>query len=237
MSRDLSMSTAGSDDKGFEPLPAMQLGSRVYLALLEKIVSGHFEFGAPLRPDAVARQLSVSTTPVREALHRLENSNLVVKSPNQGWCVRSFTKQQIRELYEFRATLESLSIRLACERRTDEEVASMRTSHSIGETALANGDMNAYRIYNRDLHAAICRAAKNSYLSAVMGQLGLQSEMLSSKTIRIAGRPLRAVDEHKRLTDLVASRNAKAAERLMEHHVLSALEDILRLGTDDDLVR
>jgi DNA-binding GntR family transcriptional regulator len=158
---------------------------------------------------------------------------MVLKHPNQGWCVRNFTKKQIRELYEFRATLESFSIRLACERRTDEEIAALRACQSLGESALANGDMNAYRIYNRDLHATICSAARNSYLSAVMGQLGMQSEMLSAKTIRIAGRPLRAIDEHNRLTEYIASRDAQAAEKLMEHHVLSALEDILRVGTDE----
>jgi DNA-binding GntR family transcriptional regulator len=219
-----------SQDNPFEPLPTLQLGSRVYQALLDKIVSGQFEFGVPLRPDAIARQLSVSTTPVREALHRLESSNLVVKHPNQGWVVRTFTKQQIRELYEFRAALESFSVRLACERRTDEDVAALRAYQLVGERALENGDTNSYRIYNRDLHAAYCRAARNSYVSTVMGQVGLQSEMLSSKTIRMAGRPSRGIEEHSRLTEFIASRDASGASALMEHHILSALDDILRLG-------
>jgi DNA-binding GntR family transcriptional regulator len=219
-----------TQENPFEPLPALQLGSRVYQALLDKIVSGQFEFGAPLRPDAIARKLSVSTTPVREALHRLESSNLVVKHPNQGWVVRTFTKQQIRELYEFRAALESFSVRLACERRTDEDVSGLRAFQLIGERALANGDTNSYRVYNRDLHAAYCRAARNSYVSTVMGQVGLQSEMLSSKTIRMAGRPSRGIEEHARLTEFIASRDPSGAAALMEHHILSALDDILRLG-------
>jgi DNA-binding GntR family transcriptional regulator len=229
-------SNHNSQENPFEPLPTLQLGSRVYQALLDKIVSGQFEFGAPLRPDAIARQLSVSTTPVREALHRLESSNLVVKHPNQGWVVRTFTKQQIRELYEFRAALESFSVRLACDRRTEEEVA-VRDYQLVGERALANGDTNAYRIYNRDLHAAFCRAARNSYVSTVMGQVGLQSEMLSSKTIRMAGRPSRGIEEHARLTEFIASRNASAAGGLMEHHILSALDDILRLGLAEGVSR
>jgi DNA-binding GntR family transcriptional regulator len=230
-------SNHNSQENPFEPLPTLQLGSRVYQALLDKIVSGQFEFGAPLRPDAIARQLSVSTTPVREALHRLESSNLVVKHPNQGWVVRTFTKQQIRELYEFRAALESFSERLACDRRTEEEVAALRDYQLVGERALANGDTNAYRIYNRDLHAAFCRAARNSYVSTVMGQVGLQSEMLSSKTIRMAGRPSRGIEEHARLTEFIASRNASAAGGLMEHHILSALDDILRLGLAEGVSR
>ena len=100
----------------------LQLGARVYQALLNSIVSGQIEPGAPLRPDAIARQLEVSTTPVREAMHRLEGDGLAIKVPYQGWFVREYTEQQVRELYELRAALECFSVRLACQRITDEEV-------------------------------------------------------------------------------------------------------------------
>src|ERR1019366_149862 len=55
-----------------EPLENLQLGARVYQALLNSIVTGQIAPGAPLRPEAIARQLEVSTTPVREAMHRIE---------------------------------------------------------------------------------------------------------------------------------------------------------------------
>ena len=74
----------------------MQLGTRVYHVLLNGIVSGRFEPGAPLRPDAIARQLEVSTTPVREAMHRLEGDGLAIKLPYQGWFVCEHSRQQIR---------------------------------------------------------------------------------------------------------------------------------------------
>lgn len=213
-----------------EPLAeAPQLGTRVYQALVNSIVSGQIESGAPLRPDAIARQLEVSTTPVREAMHRLEGDGLAIKVPYQGWFVREYTEQQVRELYELRAALECFSVRLACRRITAEEMAWLRQHQATGEAALAAGDMDAYRIYNRDLHAAIMKAARNSYLFPMMGQLRLQSEMLMAKTIRIIGRPLRAIEEHHRLIELIDQRDGKGAEQLMEHHILSALEDIARL--------
>lgn len=211
------------------PLPGIQqLGARVHEALVESIVTGRIGPGTPLRPDVIAKQLEVSTTPVREAMHRLESEGLAVKLPYQGWFVREFTEQRIRELYEFRAALESLGVRLACERIIDEEVLRLREQQAAGAAALAASDMEAYRVYNRDLHASILRAANNSYLSSAMAQVALQSEMLTSKTIRIVGRPLRAIEEHARLIDLLARRDADEAERLMRLHILSALGDILR---------
>jgi DNA-binding GntR family transcriptional regulator len=90
--------------------------------------------------------------------------------------------------------------------------------------------MEAYRIYNRDLHAAITEAARNTYLSSAMGQLTLQSQMLMAKTIRLVGRPSRAIEEHRELIDLVGAGKKVEAQALIERHILSALEDILRFG-------
>ena len=213
-----------------EPLAeAPQLGARVYQALVNSIVSGQIAPGAPLRPDAIARQLDVSTTPVREAMHRLEGEGLAIKVPYQGWFVRAYTEQQVRELYELRAALECFAVRLACGRITADEIAWLWQHQASGEAALAAGDMDAYRIYNRDLHNAILKAARNSYLFNMMGQLRLQSEMLMARTIRIIGRPIRAIEEHHRLIELVQKPDTKGAEHLMERHILSALEDIVRL--------
>jgi DNA-binding GntR family transcriptional regulator len=207
----------------------MQMGARVYQALLNSIVSGQFEPGTPLRPDVIARQLEVSTTPVRESMHRLESDGLVVKVPYQGWFVREFTNEQIQELYEVRAALECLGVRLACERITDAEVDWLRNHQLVGEAALASGDKEAYRIYNQDLHAAILKAARNFHLSSMMDQLGLQNEVLMVKSVRIAGRALRAFEEHRLLIELIAQRQVKAAEQLMQTHILEALKDLIRL--------
>ena len=109
----------------------------------------------------------------------------------------------------------------------EEEIHWLREHQSVGEAALAAGDMGAYRLYNRDLHAAIMRAARNSYISGVMGQLQSQSEMLMARSIRIAGRPLRAIEEHHRLIELIAAHYPANAARLMNQHISSTIEAIL----------
>ena len=86
------------------------------------------------------------------------------------------------------------------------------------------------RIYNRDLHAAIVEAAGNAYLSSLMAQVDLQSQMLMAKTIRLAGRPSRAIEEHREIIDLIARRDERGAQELMQLHILSASEDIVRFA-------
>lgn len=209
---------------------SLQLGGRVYKVLANSIVSGKVASGSQLRPDVIARQLDVSTTPVREAMHRLESDGLLVKVPYQGWYVREFTEKEIRELYEFRASLERFSIRLACDRITPQDVKWMRKHQIAGKTALKSKDMEEYRVYNRDFHYAILRIAGNSYLMSAMAQVALQSEMLSAKTINISGRPLKAVEEHAKLIDLMEHHRLGEAEKSIELHIMSALEAILSGG-------
>jgi DNA-binding GntR family transcriptional regulator len=217
-------------EPALEPLSDTLLGARAYRALWNDIVQGRVEFGAQLRPDAIAEQLDISVTPVREALHRMERDGLIVKLPYRGWFVREFTEQEVRELYEMRAALESFSVDRACDRITAEELAWLRGHQAIGEAALRTGDMEAYRVYNRDLHAAITVAARNTYLTSAMGQLTLQSQVLMAKTIRLVGRPSRAIEEHRDLINLIAARKNAETKALIERHIMSALEDILRFG-------
>ena len=173
----------------------LQLGTRVYRVLVDGIVSGRFESGAPLRPDTIARQLEVSTHTGPEALHRLEGDGLAVKLPNQGWFVREHSRKLVQELYEPRAALECFGTRLASSappktrsrgsaviRRPGTRRWTPATWTRIGSTTTS---------YTPQLSPL-----QNSYLSGMMGQLRLQSEMLMVKTIRIAGRPERAMEEH-----------------------------------------
>lgn len=217
----------------FEPLrDVLQLSHRAYDALLEKIVSGEIALGAPLRVDGIAQQLAISTTPVREALSRLEKDGLADKFPNRGWFVRAFDDDEVRELYELRAGLECFGVRLACERITADEIEWLRQHQEKGEAALASGDVNAYWAYNRDFHAAVLRAARNGRLVSSMSQLTLQVQVITARTVRFSGRPSKGFQEHRQLLTRLQARDAKGAEALMERHILSALEELLERRRD-----
>ena len=206
----------------------VQRSEVVYNALLDSMIRGELAWGVQLNADSIAQQLKVSTTPVRDALNRLEKDGLVVKLPYQGWFVRSFQEQEIRDVYEMRAGLECFSLRLACQRITPEEIERLHGTQSAGELALQRQDLEAYRLYNQELHATIMQAARNAELAQVAAQASLKTQMLSTKTIRLAGRPSHAVREHSELVELIVKRDTHAAQELMERHILSAMEDIFR---------
>jgi DNA-binding GntR family transcriptional regulator len=167
---------------------------------------------------------------VREALNRLQRDGLVIKVPHRGWLVREFSEQEVRDLYELRIALERFTVRLASERITPPEIQWLEEHQLRGEADILSGDMDDYWAYNRDLHGAILRAARNSELSALMAQLSMKVQMLTAATIRMAGRPSRAVREHRDIISLIAERRAPEAEDVIQRHLASALEDILRAG-------
>lgn len=87
----------------------------------KRILNGEYSPGVKLSENTLAKEFSCSRTPVREAIKRLEQDNLVVVQPFSGSYVKQLTDEENLELTEIRASLESLAFRLACDRRADAE--------------------------------------------------------------------------------------------------------------------
>ena len=204
----------GPKKLGLEPLAvSLQLGARAYRALWSGIVAGTIESGVQLRPDTIAEQLDISTTPVREALHRLEVDGLIVKLPYKaGSCASSpRTKCAICARCARRSSV-SACVWPASGSRPSRSRGCASTARPLAKRRCATATWMRTRIYNRDLHAAIVEAAGNAYLSSLMAQVDLQSQMLMAKTIRLAGRPSRAIEEHREIIDLIARRDERGAQ-------------------------
>src|SRR5438445_2952171 len=89
-----------------------------YEALSEAITSGALLPGTRLREAALARHFTISTTPVREALRRLDREGLVRLSPNRGAIVAEFDLREILDLFEIREVLECRAVRRAAGQRS-----------------------------------------------------------------------------------------------------------------------
>lgn len=96
---------------------------RIYNALLERIVTGDLEAGAPLRQDHIARAYDTSHVPVREALLRLEARGLAISIRHKGTRVTDLEPTEIREVIEMRIALETLALTHALPQLTDADLA------------------------------------------------------------------------------------------------------------------
>ena len=207
-------------------LKTNSLADQVYETLLEKIFGGHFGPGQRLHVDKIARDLGISSTPVRDALGRLEGDGLIHRRQYQGSFVRHFTEKEIRDLYEFRAGIEGYSARLASGRITEAQLNGLRQAQRVGTKAIEEGDRRTYLKYNQDFHKRIIEASQNAQLINVAKMNELQFKLLSSQSAQVEGASRRALKEHEKILDYLAMGNADAVENLVVEHVLHALHDI-----------
>lgn len=94
----------------------------VFNTLRQAILRGELKPGERLMEIQLANKLGVSRTPIREAIRKLELEGLVLMIPRKGAEVAEITEKSLRDVLEVRRALEELSVQLACEKITKEEI-------------------------------------------------------------------------------------------------------------------
>lgn len=143
---------AARPDRLVEPVDGTSLQEVVYLRLREAIKAGKFlsfdpERKVPLR--LLAQELSVSTTPVREAIRRLEAEGLVTMSRSGGMHVNQLSPLVLEEVTAMRQALEELALRRAALRLGPEELGRCR---EIAQRLDQTDDPQEWRQLNYDFH-------------------------------------------------------------------------------------
>jgi DNA-binding GntR family transcriptional regulator len=125
--------------------PRIKLADSVYETLKETVMSGGLKAEARLNIDQLARELSVSPTPVREALARLEWDGLVVSEPLTGYSVAPpLAESRIEELFEMRVWLEPIAARLAAENVQPEPLVALAEAQETMRRAITAGERNQH---------------------------------------------------------------------------------------------
>ena len=204
--------------------PAKALKTQVYEALKEII--GHMNIYSspePLRLDerALGEQLGVSRTPVREAISRLEQEGLVRTIARRGAFVVRKSKDEIIDMIDAWAALESMAARLATSRASDEEIASLRKNFTnFDDSAEAKAHIDEYSETNIDFHQTIIRLGKSPLIREMSDQLFFQMRAIRVSTIKERDRISRSVIDHIRIIEAIEDRDPYHAEQLVRDHAL-----------------
>ena len=209
-------------EPGSHPRTAQQFA---YEVVRREILRGNLTPGTRLAQGNIAAQLSLSTTPVREALRRLASEDLVRIDAHRGAIVRGVDKDELREIYEIRLLLEPLAMRKATVRITDEE---LDRAERLWERMNGSDDVSDWAETNRDFHALFAAAAAAPTLIRIVGTLR-DSAANYVRWLAVADPelPARANQEHRRLLDACRSRDADMAARVEEAHLLSTFETMM----------
>ncbi len=207
--------------------PPQALPDRVYSVLKYRILTCIILPGQRLNEKELANDLKVSRTPLREALNRLSQENLLTRIPYCGYAVSVVTEDDIRNLCESRLILETATAELAAERATPAELERMT---QLVELRYTPGDRVTYAQYlkaNSIFHRELARASHNSRLeSMVMAVLDeLQRPLYLGLDVGLDAE--HATQEHVLLVDAIKSRDPARARWLQTEQISKASERII----------
>ena len=192
---------------------------QVHSALLERIVAGELPPGSRLRQEALADELGVSRTPLREALVRLASEGLVEFTPNRGATVAARDFTDMEQAWGARLVIEPGAARLAAERRDPEAVERLR--ECVRRQRAVAGDVTTSFALNREFHLTLVHASGNVHLGQFAELLWLTriGVPIFARQARSREQILLWASEHATIVDAVAGGKAALAERLTRDHI------------------
>ncbi|MCP2048263.1 UNVERIFIED_ORG: DNA-binding GntR family transcriptional regulator [Paenarthrobacter nicotinovorans] len=210
-----------------DPQPRNTGAHLVYSELKRRILSLELKPGERIYEPAMATELQVSRTPLREAIRRLISESLLEQQPTGGVLVPLLDAKAISELYDVRAALESLMAREACANATANDLDELR-GIVARNAAMVEFPDEAMK-YGVALHAAIVRIAGNSWARRFHEQIASQVERYRYFTNNAPERRDEALANHRLLVDAIAAKDAEKAARIAFDHVIGARDETLRV--------
>jgi DNA-binding GntR family transcriptional regulator len=205
----------------------LQLKDLAYERLRDGIVTLVLPPGAQLREAAIAEQLGISKTPIREAFVRLEREGLVDIEPYRGVTVRGYTAEDLEQIFELRALLEGHCAAQAADLCHEAWRAELQANVARSRQALATGRTAEVVASLEDFDRIIQSRTTNGRIADLLEQLRCHVERIGRLTVAIPGRLDTSVDQHEKIAEAVLAGRGRTAETLMRSHIRSVLGDQL----------
>lgn len=213
----------------------LPISQRAYLAVKEAILNGDLPPGSRLVELALADDLGMSRTPVREALNRLLAEELAVVDPMRGMIVKPFDAREVEDFYTLREVLDGLAAKLAAQRISQDQLIRLGALVERMELATEKGDEKALVHANVLFHETIFDASANQRLLSLGRTLSDFVRRLSSVAFSDPDRDREVAREHRAILDALESRDPERAERCAREHMAHARSHYVRQSALADL--
>ncbi len=209
-------------------LMTVRAAETIYNLVLNDIIGGHMRPGDNLAEIALSEKFDVSRTPVREALHRLEQENLIERGPRRAYVVRKMQANDFEDLFEAVGEVEASLAALAAQRMS--EMQRRQLVMILTEGKDCGDDTAAYSHINTRFHALINQGANNEILNATHASLTMRTQAWRVANFRRDARRLETSRvEHGSITEAILDADANATRKLMREHVASSFLTLANL--------
>lgn len=203
---------------------------RAYAAIRAHLLGGQVKAGEQLTEDQLAQITGVSRTPVRDAVRRLENELLLVRSDTKRLFVADWSRDDIEELFTLRQMLECHAAERAAQRLSREQIAALEQIN--GElTAAVEGpspDIARFLDANRAFHEVIVEAAESPRLGQLLARLVEAPVVLRTARTYSQDDLRQSARDHDELVAAFAARDPDWARAVMGSHLRRAFHTFAR---------
>lgn len=200
---------------------------QVHKTLRREILSCRIRPGEELREKELAARFEVSKSPVRDALQKLEREGLVSVEPRQGYRVSPISLADAKDMFVFRAVMESGCIKEAVRNASDAELKNLDIFRDFNCTESTSDD---FIEYNNEFHSSLAACSGNVRMAYTLRTLiDHMGRLIYLSLSAIQGRdPQELVNEHCEIINAMQERNGRLASRLAKSHVEEAEKRVIK---------
>lgn len=225
----MSVSKTSSESRRGESQEARKRGGRlarpallvdeVMRSIRDMIVDGRVRPGERLSENALAAELGVSTTPVREAIALLRRQGLVTVQPQSGTYVFELQPGELNRLCELRFALEPSAVQLALEDPESALPDALDRIVADMQKAQVEGRVRDYLALDTDFHDAIIAASGNEYFNSAYALIGAKMAALRNRLGSDPHHMEKSMREHIEIAEAIRSRDLGRAVGILVRHI------------------
>jgi DNA-binding GntR family transcriptional regulator len=212
---------------------ASSVREKTYEHLKTSIFSGRFTPGERLTEEHLAEELGVSRTPVREALHKLEQDGLIEPLESRGFCIPRDSEEEIEDLFELRTVLEGYTLKIICERITEEQIVMLEGIVNKADDALRRKRIEEVFHLNTQFHDTLhSLVADKRRFHGLIVNMRKYVLRYRKDTLQYLGAAKRASDGHRQILLSLKLKDPDLCERVMRVHIRQSKEDALQTNRE-----
>ena len=203
----------------------------VFNTLREAILRGDLVPGERLMELQLAAKLGVSRTPIREAIRMLEQEGLAITIPRKGAIVAGMTEKDMQDVLEIREALEELSVQVACDKITDEEIAELQKNMKNFEHSLKSGDLKKMAHADVAFHGVLYRATDHPKLINMLNNLREQMYRYRVEYLKNPQNHEQLLHEHEAIYKGIVEKDKSAVTEILRKHIrnrVAVVEHMIR---------
>lgn len=213
----------------YEETPSYNnLKEKAYYIIKDKIINCEIPPGAFLEEKKLKEEIGASRTPIREALNKLEQEDLINILPKRGVFVTDVTMKDIENIYEIRLFMEPYIMKISYKNLVEEEL--LKYKELFKEYFTDPKEDLYYTRLDARFHYFLIKASDNKYLINMMQQIFIQNHRIRVISAKKPDRIKNSINEHLHIIDFLLEGKIDEAIFKMEEHIRQSREVALRLG-------